>query len=360
MFRQEARPTAVSSRPLFADYSPSPLNDAAVPPFPGRESDEEEDDARPSGAELDYERAPAAWGPISPAESPVDAPLRFVDGSIQSRTVASIVVGFQRRPLIAAVISAASLDLEGRALHRGPALRILKVLCLYANGIEEQHLLDARRALSAIGVKLLHSEAEVPQPDFDSLRRATRSIAMRAMEEAERHVLLADTATPTLVDGLLERRLAGQPQDLPFTGLVKRQMATYLPPGLQEVAYSLRPGERTPAFVLRTVQHVDLVNTYVRLSAQAGASPTYGIVRVTAPLAYVQRAHALDVSEYLSGLAAYLYRLRHRDLAYARAGISIEPIVRVEDHLHAVIPDIETLIPKLHRLLQTGPQGGKW
>src|SRR3972149_5982188 len=98
MTRRAPPSPAASSRPLSADSPPSPLNAAAVPPFPGRESDEEEDDARPSGAELDYERAPAAWGPISPAESPVDAPLRFVDGSIQSRTVASIVVGFQRRP----------------------------------------------------------------------------------------------------------------------------------------------------------------------------------------------------------------------------------------------------------------------
>ena len=66
-------------------------------------------------------------------------------------------------------------------------------------------------------------------------------------------------------------------------------MAPYLPSGLQELTYALKPGERTPAFVLRTVQHVDLVNTYVRLSAQSGASPSYGVVRVTAPLAYVER-----------------------------------------------------------------------
>lgn len=53
---------------------------------------------------------------------------------------------------------------------------------------------------------------------------------------------------------------------------------------------------------------------------------------------------------YLSGLAAYLYRLRHRDYGYARAGISVEPIVRVEDHLHAILPSVELLVAKVHAL----------
>jgi hypothetical protein len=166
--------------------------------------------------------------------------------------------------------------------------------------------------------------------------------------------MLADLERPTLVDGLLERRLKGGRHDLPVVGLVKRQIATYLPPGLQELAYSLQPGERTPAFLLRS-QDVDLVNVYVRLSAPSGASPSYGIVRVTVPLAYLMRAHGGDAkTAYLSGLAGYLYRLRQRDYAYARAGISVEPIVRVEEHLHAIIPPIEVLVGKLNRLLKTG------
>jgi hypothetical protein len=156
------------------------------------------------------------------------------------------------------------------------------------------------------------------------------------------------------MDGLLERRLATAPtHNAPVVGLVKRQMTAYLPTGLQELTYTLKPGERTPAFVLRTVQHVDLVNIYVRLSSQVGASPSYGIVRVTAPLEYVERHHAGEaMPAYLSGLAAYLYRLRHRDQGYSRAGISVEPIVRVEDHLHAILPDLEALIPKLHRMFR--------
>jgi hypothetical protein len=97
---------------------------------------------------------------------------------------------------------------------------------------------------------------------------------------------------------------------------------------------------------------VDLVNVYLRLSAPAGASPSYGVVRVTAPLAYVELAHPRgELSPYLSGLAGYLYSLRQRDYGYARAGISVEPIVRVEDHLHAIIPGIDVLVGRLNRLL---------
>ena len=336
---------------LFAGYNPSLLNDASVPPFPGQEADEEEDEARKDNCELDYESPVHSWQPVSPGEPTIDAPIRFIDGSIQSKTVGCLIVGSRRRPLIAATISAAALEVDGSALRRSAGARTGKLLCLYSTGIDPDDLRQAFGSLEAMGVQLLYREAGQSWVDFDSLRRGTRGIAMKAMEGAEREVLAAEINKPSLVDGLLERRLVGLQQDVPVVGLVKRQMTSYLPPELQEIAYSLMPGERTPAFILHT-EHVDLVNVYLRLSAEAHSSPSYGIVRVTVPLAYVERAHREDLSAYLSGLAAYLYRLRHRDFAYARAGISIEPIVRVEDHLHAILPDLEALVPKLHRLLR--------
>ena len=335
---------------LFEAYSPAPLNDAAVPPFAALEADEDEE-SQAEGRDFDFEMPQHAWRPLPASAPPDDAPVRFVDGSIVSRTVGCITVAYRRRPLIAATVSAAALEIEGRSLRRGAAVA-RKLLCLNSNGIDPAHLMDAKETLAALGVELKTSEAEQPS-DFDSMRRSSRAIAMIAMEEAERDVMLAGAARPTLVDGLLERRLAGGKHDLPVVGLVKRQIASYLPPGLQELAYSLKPGERTPAFVLATVQHVDIVNCYVRLSSQAGASPSYGIVRLTAPLEYVARHHGGDeLAPYLSGLAGYVYSLRHRDLAYDRAGISIEPIVRFEEQLHALRPNIDVLIQKLHRQLQ--------
>jgi hypothetical protein len=157
------------------------------------------------------------------------------------------------------------------------------------------------------------------------------------------------------MDGLLERRLEGERLDVPVFGLVKRQISTYLPSGLQEMVYRLKPGERSPLFVLETSQRVDIVNTYLRLSSPTGASPTYGIVRLTAPLDFVRAEPALASAEtrsaFFSGLASFLIAIRQRDYAYSRAGISVEPIVRLEDHLHAIQPDIEVLVQKIHRLL---------
>ena len=344
-------PTTAATRTIFSAYAPTPLNDASVPPFPGHEADDEDDTPR-DGLDLEYERPQHDWAPIPPGEPTDDVPVRFVDGSIKSKTVGSLLVDFRRRPIIAAAVSAAALEIDGRTTKRGAGTQTRKVLCLYSDGIERDFISDAFHALRAIGVDLLERPLGSVLGDFDTMRRGTRSLAMEAMEEAERAVMLADFTKPTLMDGLLERRLATAPtHNVPVVGLVKRQMTTYLPAALQELVYALQPGERTPAFVLRTVQHVDLVNTYVRLSSEAGISPSYGIVRVTAPLAYVEKAHGSDVPAYLSGLATYLYRLRHRDLAYSRAGISVEPIVRVEDHLHAILPDLEALLPKVHRML---------
>ncbi len=340
------------ARPIFSAYAPTALNDASVPPFPGHEADDE-DDTKAGRVDLEFERPQQSWEGIAPGEPTDDCPVRFIDGSIKSKTVGSIIVGMRRRPLIAAAVSAAALEIDGRLLSRGIGARTAKVLAVHSNGIDEGDLRAAFHALNEIGVKLLTSEVEA-QGDFDTLRRTTRSIAMLAMEEAERDVMLAEMTKPTLMDGLLERRLAAQRHDVPVIGLVKRQMATYLPPGLQELTYTLKAGERTPGFILETPQHVTLVNTYVRLSSQGGISPTYGVVRVTVPYAYVQKEHANDMPAYLSGLAGYLYRLRHRDLAYARSGISVEPIVRCEDHLHAILPDLDALIPKLHRMFRGG------
>jgi hypothetical protein len=334
---------------LFGQYSPTPLNDVAVPPFPLLEADEESDTESES-RDFDVECPQSAWRALPSCAPPADAPVRFIDGSIASRTVGAITVGKRRRPLIAAAIAAACLEIEGGSLQRAAGTRRLRVLCLNSNGIDEDALREARHQLAPLDVQLLTSEAE-HLADFDSMRRSTRAIAMHAMEDAERDVTLANVDRPSLVDGLLEHRLAGARQNVPVVGLVKRQIATYLPPDLQELAYSLKPGERTPAFLLRTAQSVDLLNSYIRLSSPAGASPSYGLVRLAVPIEYVRQHHAADdLSPYLSGLAGYLYDLRHRDYAYSRAGISIEPIVRVEEHLHALRPDLDVLVRKLHPL----------
>jgi len=346
---------ALLQRPLFGPYQATALNDDAAPVAAPLDLLESPAGGGNGRADVAYERAPAAWAPIDPLDEPdrPDLPVRFIDGSIASRLVGALVVDGRRRPLIAATIAAAALERRGRALTRASGAITRTVLAVYRDGIDPDVLAGAASALQAINVTLLLREMESGPRDFDTLRQSTRNRAMDAMEASERDVLLQASAMPTLVDGLLERRLVGvQDRALPVVGLVKQHAATYLPADLHEMLYTLAPGQRTPAFAME-VDNVPLVNVYVRLSALHGASPSYGVVRVAVPVEYLERYHAGAARwRFLSALAGYLHHLRHRDEGYGRAGISIEPVVRVEEHLTAIRPSLGAVVPRLHRLFR--------
>jgi len=82
-------------------------------------------------------------------------------------------------------------------------------------------------------------------------------------------------------------------------------------------------------------------------------SPSYGVVRLTAPQEYLERRFPRreERSAQISALSRWVYNLRHREGSYTRAGISLEPIVRVEDELHAILPNISQQAVSLHRAL---------
>lgn len=344
--------TVAPPRSLFGPHPIDALDDDAVP---GPAPLDLADDARsgPAGhADLEIEMPRWRWRPIDPHPEQDGLPSRFIDGSIVSRLAGCITVEGQRRPIVAATIAAAALGMHGRALLRLPGAIVRSVVAVYRDGIDDADLERAAAALRAHDIILLPREMEAGPRDFDTMRHSTRNRAMDDMEAAERDVLMQSPQTPTLVDGLLERRLVEVPdKSLPVVGLVKRHAATYLPADTLEILYRLRPGQRTPAFAM-TVDGVPLVNIYVRLSALTGASPSYGVVRVTTPVAHLEARHPGESGwRFLSSLAGYLHRLRCRDEAYERAGISIEPIVRVETHLRALRPDVDAFLPRLHRLL---------
>lgn len=334
--------------PLFGPHTVTALNDEAAPPLPSLDASE---GATAQGMDVGYERAPAAWTPIAATEPAGEMPRRFLDGTIVSRLAGSLNVGGRLRPLVAATYAAVALRLDQRLLTRGSHTVVRSAVAVYNDDIEPAVLLHARETLQACGVELLERAMDSGPRHFDALRLSTRNRAMDAMEFAERDVLLADRETPTLIDGLLERRLVGVPdRRIPVTGLVKQQVAIYLPESLQEMLYTLQPGQRTPAFVM-TIDNVPLVNLYLRLANAVGGSPSGGVVRVTTPYEYLESMPSAARWAHLSALAGYLYRLRCRDVAYERAAISIEPVVRVEEHLRAIRPDIDRLVRRLHGLM---------
>jgi len=350
-------------RELARRYDARPLDDRPYEPLPLADETLEQDEEALKARlhELSYEVPASGWRPVPcegeparPEGGPIDSPRRFVDGSVFSRTVAAFSVEGRRRPAILACLGALALHVEGARLVRPPdGFRLCTVLCLLSNGMPQEDLRRMADGLASLGIELVVSETAEMTADFDVLRRRTWDLAKDRMEEAEKDILFAAPDVPAVVDGLLERRLVTvASQAMPAVGVVKRQMRRYLPQSHLNLLYDLAPGQRTPAFLLRT-EHATVVSWYLRLSAPDGLAPGYGIVRLAVPQHYLEQRFPVPQERWvqLSALSAWLRGLRCREKSYPRAGISLEPIVRVEDELHALLPDIRQVAARLQRAL---------
>jgi hypothetical protein len=343
-------------RELARRYDARPLDDRPFEPLPladqALEQDEEALKARLR--QLSYELPASEWRPISCGGEPIDPPRRFIDGSVFSRSVAVLSVEGRRRPAVLACLGALALHLEaGRLVRPDEGFRVRTVLCLLSNGVPQEDLRQMADGLEPLGIELVISETAELAVDFEVLRRRTWDLAKERMEEAEKEVLFAAPDIPAVVDGLLERRLVTvASQAMPAVGVVKRQIRRYLPDSHLNLFYDLAPNQRTPAFLLET-EHATVVSWYLRLSAADGLSPGYGIVRLAVPQDYLERRFPAREERWaqLSALSDWLRGLRCREASYPRAGVSLEPIVRVEDELHALLPDIRQVAARLHRAL---------
>lgn len=343
-------------RELARRYDARPLNDRPYEPLPLADQalDQDEEALKARLRQLSYELPASEWRPIPCGGEPIDPPRRFIDGSVFSRSVAAFSVEGRRRPALLACLGALALHLEGGRLVRPPGdFRLRTVLCLLSNGMPQEDLRRLAEGVAASGIELVVSETAELAADFEVLRRRTWDLAKERMEEAEREILFAAPDVPAVVDGLLERRLVTvASQGMAAVGVVKRQMRRYLPDSHLNLLYDLGAGERTPAFLLET-EHATVVSLYLRLSAADGLSPGYGIVRLAVPQDYLERRFPAPQERWaqLSALSDWLRGLRCREGSYPRAGVSLEPIVRVEDELHALLPDIRQVAARLQRAL---------
>ena len=342
-------------RTLARTYDVRALDDAPFTPLtlPQLIEEEDEEELEIRFKELSYELSAAAWRPIACGGQPTAPPRRFIDGTVVSRTVAVLTVKKRRRPALLACLGALELDLEDGVLVRRTAPRVETVLCLLSNDMPEEHLGQLATGLRDLGIELITSVTEELSPDLELLRRRTFDLASHRMEEAERTILLARPTVASLVDGLLERRLVTiESQSMPAVGMVKRQVRQYLPNAFVNFLYELAPGERSPAFLLQT-KHATIVSWYMRLSAEERSTPSYGLVRLAMSQQYLESAFSDPAarSREMSALSAWALGLRHREAHYSRAGISLEPIVRVEDELRAVLPRVSQQVATFHRAL---------
>lgn len=333
-----------------------PVQDAGflkLPPVDSAEADDE-DAQRARLEQASYEVPAWEWKPIAAAGEPTEPPVRFIDGGLHSRTVGVIRVDGTLRPLILASVGAIELRLDGRRLRRPPdGLKTDCVVCLTANGMATELVLELSQAAAALGVRVIARESDSEPHDFEVIRRRAWDFAKGEMEELERRLLLRDATSPALADGLLERRLVTiESQRQPALGMVKQVLRHYLPAPLTSMLYELRPGERTPAFLLQT-KNAQLVSWYLRLGEGELMGPGQGLVRLSVPLEYIERRFPTPTERTaeLSALSSFLRRIRCRELSYGRAAVSLEPIVRAEEQLHASLPPIEQRAAALRRLL---------
>jgi hypothetical protein len=113
------------------------------------------------------------------------------------------------------------------------------------------------------------------------------------------------------------------------------------------VFYDLEPGQRTPAFRLAS-QSLPVVSWFLKLDGARGALPNWGIVRVEISLAHFE-CQGCDF-DYLDRLSNALIHLRCRQGSYARAPVSMEPIVRAEASLKALLTSPAILAQRFYHL----------
>ncbi len=345
-----------ASRPIGSMLDFRPVDgEAGYLPLPVLEQAEAEDEEGTRAQQLDYEVRADAWAPIAAKGWPVQPLARFVDGSVVSVTAGVCTVGGMHRPLLVGSVGALELDLKGRRLERPHGgYRVTVVAAMLINGLASRTVDRLRAVLVSLGAQLIGLDSGDSSADYEVLRRRTWDALKEEMEGLEREILLSRPDVSTLADGLLERRLTTiQSQQQPVVGMVKRNLRQYLPTRLALFLYELRGGERSPSFVIKT-PNAELVSWYVRLS-DGPMSPGAGLIRLSVSREYLERTFPLSERfAELSAVSNQVRELRCRQESYGRHRVSLDPIVQLEDQLHALLPDVGHFAAKVKLRLHPG------
>jgi hypothetical protein len=222
-------------------------------------------------------------------------------------------------------------------------------------GVFPWHEVEAFGAgLQDAGLRLLVAQPPGSRPsyDYEKMRKAAQNRSLDEMGVLEEVAIAADPDVPTVVDGRLEPRVGGfDSEHSPMFGVIKTHRETYLHPLGMQVLYALEPGQRTPAFsLLRSeARRLPVVSWYVRLTGGSGSMPSWGYVRVEAPLRWFENQQSRDFG-ILDRLSETIYRYRCRQRSYGRAPVSLHPIVRGEESLGSLLTPFTALRSRFFRL----------
>jgi hypothetical protein len=146
-----------------------------------------------------------------------------------------------------------------------------------------------------------------------------------------------------IVDGPLRGR-----QHLPRAlGYIKSHRASYLPPDLNALVGALRPGQRTPVFLMGTSW--DRHTWYLRLPGPAGA-PWAGVVRIECS-ADLKPAEAVELAGLSQRCLGRFASAAYKD---SRAPQNLYPIAGLERELRRRLGDPRVLYRALRQSAQAG------
>ncbi len=306
---------------------------------------------------LDFELPHDAWQPRPVDARPLDPsviPARFIDGCHAGETVAWLRDSAHHPiPVRLAEIGGVSMRIDGRSLRREFAL-VERVVALIVDPFPWHEVETFAAALTGIGLRLLPAtlpkideERRGPTYDFERMREQCRIRSQYEMEMLEELALCQDLGTLSLIDGRLGRMQHAGLAQHDVVGVIKQQRENYLHPRGWQVLYELEPGQRTPAFRLPS-KHLPVVSWYLKLEGAHGAMPNWGLVRVEISIAHFERQRC-DFG-YLDRLSNALLYLRCRQGSYARAAVSLEPIVCGEESLKSLLTSPTTLAQRFYHL----------
>lgn len=315
----------------------------------------------PPGVLRDYELGvdEASWDPrkvvVKDSWRPEDwseRPVRFIDGKDVGRTVAWLQApGGYPIPIRLSEIGGVDIRVEDGICRRDYAV-VERVVSMVVDPFPWTEIEAFAVALQRHGFRLL--PATPPDNrlsyDFEKMRKAAENRSNTEMAVLEEAVLSREHLIPTVVDGRLEPRSGGFRHDRsPVVGVIKTHRRNYLHARGLQVLYQLDVGERTPLFLLREARP-QVVSWYVRLSGEHGLMPNTGIVRIEVARAWFEDRSWPERLAYVGHLSHLLHAYRCRDAAYARAAVSLHPIVRGERLLGALFTPTERLTNRFYHL----------
>lgn len=336
----------------MTSYPDQPLLDLAEPPADGEDATAIEE-----AVNLDFELDRDDWRPIDIGRDGPDgeeSPRRFVDGSNVHDAIAWLrnPAGYPV-PVVMAELGGICVAADERELSREFAV-VERAIAMAVDGFPWNEIEGFATALSAEGLRLLPARPAtddqgrpVPPYDFERHREQARVAVLHEMACLEEVAWGHAPELPTVVDGRLGRFQRCGLERYDVVGVIKAQRADYMHPGGWHTLYQLRPGHRTPAFIVPS-KHLPVVSWYLKLAGVNGELPNWGIVRIELPRdRFAVRG---DDFSYLNRLSRGLIEMRCRQSTYARGPVSLEPIVRAEDSLKSLFTSIAPLARHFYRV----------